>query len=115
MDDAHVTFKMPEYVVLPSSKEEIASLVKLLTKSGVPYVVRGNGASTHGLAFGEGAVRARHCGSRGRVHVDVPRPDDEARRRGQGRVHPEAAGPQKSNRSRGCRLRSPIDNLLGKN
>ena len=56
----HVTFKMPEYVVLPSSKEEISSLVKLLAKSGVPYVVRGNGASTHGLAFGEGAVLDLH-------------------------------------------------------
>jgi hypothetical protein len=52
----HVTFKMPEYVVLPNSKEEVSSLVKLLAESGVPYIVRGNGASTHGLAFSEGAV-----------------------------------------------------------
>jgi hypothetical protein len=52
----HVTFKMPEYVVLPNSAEEISSLVKLLNKHGVPYVVRGNGASTHGLVFSEGAV-----------------------------------------------------------
>jgi len=56
----HVTFKMPEYVVLPNSKEEISSLVKLLNTNGVPYVVRGNGASTHGLVFSEGAVLDLH-------------------------------------------------------
>jgi len=52
----HVTFKMPEYVVMPNSKEEIASVVKLLNKNKIPYVVRGNGASSHGLVFSEGAV-----------------------------------------------------------
>jgi hypothetical protein len=52
----HVTFKMPEYVVLPNSKEEISSIVKLLNKNNIPYVVRGNGASTHGLVFSEGAI-----------------------------------------------------------
>jgi hypothetical protein len=52
----HVTFKMPEYVVLPNSKEEISSIAKLLNDHGVPYVVRGNGASSHGLVFSEGAV-----------------------------------------------------------
>jgi hypothetical protein len=52
----HVTFKMPEYVVLPNSKEEISSIIKLLNKNKVPYCVRGNGASSHGLVFSEGAV-----------------------------------------------------------
>jgi len=52
----HVTFKMPEYVVMPNSKEEISSIVKLLNKNNIPYVVRGNGASTHGLVFSEGAI-----------------------------------------------------------
>lgn len=52
----HVTFKMPEYVVMPNSKEEIAAIIKLLQSYKIPYVVRGNGASTHGLAFSEGAV-----------------------------------------------------------
>ena len=52
----HVTFKMPEYVVLPNSQEEISSVIKLLNKNNIPYVVRGNGASSHGLVFSEGAV-----------------------------------------------------------
>jgi len=52
----HVTFKMPEYVVMPNSKEEISSIIKLLNKNKIPYIVRGNGASSHGLVFSEGAI-----------------------------------------------------------
>ncbi len=52
----HVTFKMPEYVVMPNSKEEISSIIKLLNKNKIPFCVRGNGASSHGLVFSEGAV-----------------------------------------------------------
>lgn len=51
-----VEFKMPEYVVMPNSKEEISAVIRLLNKHQIPYVVRGNGASTHGLVFSEGAV-----------------------------------------------------------
>ncbi len=52
----HVTFKMPEYVILPNSKEEISAVIRLLNQYHVPYIVRGNGASSHGLVFTEGAV-----------------------------------------------------------
>src|SRR5664280_611405 len=52
----HVTFKMPEYVLMPNSKEEISSVIKLLIKNKIPYIVRGNGASSHGLVFSEGAI-----------------------------------------------------------
>jgi len=52
----HVTFKMPEYVVMPNSKEEISSIIKLLNNYKIPYIVRGNGASSHGLVFSEGAI-----------------------------------------------------------
>ncbi len=52
----HVTFKMPEYVVMPNSNEEISSIIKLLNKNNIPYVVRGNGASSHGLVFSEGVI-----------------------------------------------------------
>lgn len=52
----HVNFKMPEYVIMPNSKEEISSVIKLLNSNNIPYVVRGNGASSHGLVFSEGAV-----------------------------------------------------------
>ena len=52
----HVTFKMPEYVVMPNSKEEISSIIKLLNNNAIPYIVRGNGASSHGLVFSEGVI-----------------------------------------------------------
>jgi len=52
----HVDFKMPQYVVMPGSREEISSIIKLLNYHQIPYVVRGNGASTHGLVFSEGVV-----------------------------------------------------------
>ena len=52
----HVTFKMPEYVVMPNSHEEISSIITLLNNYKIPYVVRGNGASSHGLVFSEGVV-----------------------------------------------------------
>lgn len=52
----HVDFKMPEYVVMPNSKDEISSIIKLLNYYKISYVVRGNGASSHGLVFSEGVV-----------------------------------------------------------
>jgi len=52
----HVTFKMPEYVVMPNSHEEISSIITLLNNYKIPYVVRGNGASSHGLVFSEGVI-----------------------------------------------------------
>lgn len=52
----HATYKLPEYVVMPNSKEEIAAIIKLLVINNIPYVVRGNGASTHGLVFSDGVV-----------------------------------------------------------
>lgn len=52
----HVDYKLPRYIVMPNSKDEISSIVKLLDKYEIPYVVRGNGASSHGLVFTDGAV-----------------------------------------------------------
>lgn len=52
----HVEFKMPEYIVMPGSKEEVSAVIKLLNCEGIPYVVRGNGASSHGLVFTYGAI-----------------------------------------------------------
>lgn len=51
---------MPEYIVMPESKEQVASIVKFLNRRGIAYVVRGNGASSHGLVFTEGAVLDLH-------------------------------------------------------
>jgi hypothetical protein len=52
----HVTFKMPKYVILPKTKEEISELIILLNENKIDFVFRGNGASTHGLVFSHGAV-----------------------------------------------------------
>lgn len=52
----YAVFKMPDYIIMPGSKEELSSVIKLLNRKSIPYVVRGNGASSHGLVFCEGAV-----------------------------------------------------------
>jgi len=48
--------KMPDYVVMPNTKEEIASLVKLFKKNNIPYTMRGNGQNLMGFAVHEGAI-----------------------------------------------------------
>ena len=48
--------KMPDYVVMPNSKEEISSLLKLFKEKNIPYAVRGNGSSVMGFVMSEGAV-----------------------------------------------------------
>jgi hypothetical protein len=48
--------KMPGYVVLPASRDEVIAVVALANKSGLAYVVRGNGGSVFGLVFSDGIV-----------------------------------------------------------
>lgn len=48
--------KMPAYVVLPRTREEISELLRLLNHHHVPWVVRGNGSQGAGLSLSEGAV-----------------------------------------------------------
>ena len=48
--------KIPDYVVMPDTKEEIASLVKLFNKHNIPYTMRGNGQNLLGFAVHEGAI-----------------------------------------------------------
>jgi hypothetical protein len=48
--------KMPRYVVLPGSRDEVAAVVRLADELGLPYAVRGNGASVFGFVFSEGIV-----------------------------------------------------------
>ncbi len=48
--------KMPDYVVMPNSKEEISALLKLFKDNHIPYAVRGNGSSVMGFVMSEGAV-----------------------------------------------------------
>ena len=46
----------PRCVVLPRTREEIAAIVRYCHDKDLPYVVRGNGASTMGFALGPGRI-----------------------------------------------------------
>ena len=48
--------EMPRYVVLPASRDEIVRIVKLCRARDLSYTVRGNNASTMGLALGGGLI-----------------------------------------------------------
>jgi len=48
--------QMPRCVVLPSSADEVATIVKLARRKSIPCVVRGNGASVYGMVFTDGIV-----------------------------------------------------------
>lgn len=52
--------KLPAYVVLPGSREEVSELMKYLSVNGIPYAVRGNGSSVMGLVMSEGVVIDLH-------------------------------------------------------
>ena len=48
--------RMPKYVVLPGSTQEVAAVIKLANELDLPFVVRGNGGSVFGFVFSEGIV-----------------------------------------------------------
>jgi hypothetical protein len=48
--------KMPAYVVLPKTREEISALLRLFNDHHIPWVARGNGSQGVGLSLCEGAV-----------------------------------------------------------
>jgi hypothetical protein len=48
--------KMPAYVVLPRTREEISALLRLFNENHIPWVARGNGSQGVGLSLCEGAV-----------------------------------------------------------
>lgn len=47
---------LPRYVIMPGTRQEISSLLKLLGSAGIPWVVRGNGTNLMGFELCEGAV-----------------------------------------------------------
>ena len=47
---------MPQYVVLPKTRDEVAAIVKLCKAHDLPYVARGNGSNTMGFANGSGLI-----------------------------------------------------------
>jgi UDP-N-acetylenolpyruvoylglucosamine reductase len=48
--------KIPDYVVMPETREQIASLVILFNKYKIPFTVRGNGANLLGFSIHEGVI-----------------------------------------------------------
>jgi len=48
--------RMPRYVVLPGSRDEVAAVVSLANALGLPFAVRGNGGSVFGFVFTDGIV-----------------------------------------------------------
>jgi hypothetical protein len=48
--------KMPQYVVMPGTAEEVSRLIRLFNEQGVRWVARGNGTNILGVALGEGVV-----------------------------------------------------------
>jgi UDP-N-acetylenolpyruvoylglucosamine reductase len=48
--------KIPDYVVMPETKEEIGSLVKLFKTNNITCTIRGNGQNLLGFAINEGAI-----------------------------------------------------------
>ena len=49
-------FTMPRHVVMPSNASEVSEIIKLCRTEGMPYAVRGNGASVIGFVMSEGLV-----------------------------------------------------------
>ncbi len=48
--------RMPAYVVLPGTRDQVSSLLRLFHEKGIPWAVRGNGSQNMGLVLSEGAV-----------------------------------------------------------
>ncbi len=48
--------RMPDYVVMPGTRDEIASLLKMFTREKLKWAVRGNGSSVMGFVMSEGVV-----------------------------------------------------------
>ena len=48
--------RMPRYVVLPGSGDEVVSIVSLANELNIPFAVRGNGGSVFGFVFTDGIV-----------------------------------------------------------
>jgi hypothetical protein len=48
--------RMPGYVVLPGSREEVAAVVRLANDLGLDLAIRGNGGSVFGFVFTDGIV-----------------------------------------------------------
>jgi hypothetical protein len=48
--------RMPRYVVLPGSRDEVARVISLANSLEIPFAIRGNGGSVFGFVFTDGIV-----------------------------------------------------------
>ncbi len=48
--------RLPEYVIMPETQDEVSLIMKLLKEKNIPFAVRGNGSSVMGFVMSEGAV-----------------------------------------------------------
>lgn len=48
--------RMPRYVVLPGSRDEVAAVISLANEFKMPFAIRGNGGSVFGFVFTDGIV-----------------------------------------------------------
>ncbi|WP_169732595.1 FAD-binding oxidoreductase [Desulfonatronum lacustre] len=48
--------RMPRFVTLPGTRDEVAALVRFANRRDIPYAVRGNGGSVFGFVFSDGLV-----------------------------------------------------------
>lgn len=48
--------KIPKYVVMPGTKEEVEGIVSICARHKLPFTVRGNGGSVIGIVMSEGVV-----------------------------------------------------------
>jgi len=50
------SMQMPQYVVMPKTKDEVVGIVSVCNRFKIPYAVRGNGSSVIGCVMSEGVV-----------------------------------------------------------
>jgi hypothetical protein len=55
-DPSPIPGRMPRYVVLPRTRDEVVEIARLAREREIPWVVRGNGGSVLGFVMSEGIV-----------------------------------------------------------
>ncbi len=70
--DAGIDAALPAAVVLPGSAEEVADVVRLCRREGVPFVPRGAGTGLSGGAIADGAVVICTARLRRIIELDIP-------------------------------------------
>lgn len=62
--------RMPKYIVMPESTQEVVGTIKIANRHGVPFIPRGAGSNIKGWALGEGVIIDFHRMKRIEVNPD---------------------------------------------